>query len=167
MSPHRQLVVALSAVLVLLAGLDYGIAKSKPKSAMALTFNRKVLKSVRRAILGQYSTAIFTVGGSTRVSRRKYTGFAISCAPVNLQTVTLPATFTDCGASVIQTDLRHPAQNQTWTSFGTVAVTVQSYTGGRAIGTFRGTIDSATTPSEPPATVEGGSFSVLLTNSGT
>jgi len=160
----RSLVVTLAAVVLAGPLLQNAVAK-KPTPRLSATVNGKRLKSLKRATIGLYSTASFSVNGATKPRRGLVRSITVNCGPVNIKTVALPTTLTDCFGAYTEAG-RTAAAFKQWTSGG-MELTVESLDGGRIVGTFRGAIQpSGANPGDPPASVEGGRFSLVLKDTG-
>ena len=158
------LVVALGAVL--LAGPLVGDAfAKKPKSRLSATVNGKRLKSSKRAVMGLYATASFSVNSATRLRHGLVRSITVNCGPVDIKAVALPITLTACFGAYTEAP-RHTAGFKQWLSNG-IDLTVESFDGSRVVGTFRGALaPTSANASDPPASVEDGSFSLVLTDTG-
>ncbi len=153
---------ALGAVM--LAGLVSGDASARrAKTRLVATVNGKRLKG-SRPVIALYSTASFSVNAAAKPKRGIVRTVTANCGPVNIKTVALPITVTGCYGSYTEAPSRHGTFRQ-WTGTG-IEVTVESFDGTRIVGTFQGTLVIPTHAGDPPATVERGSFSIALTDTG-
>jgi hypothetical protein len=123
---------------------------------------------------GGYTPAAFAIVGGTKFHglNRLIRSLAVSCVDVDLATSSFPLTPAasppaNCtiGYTEMKVSLRHPITRE-WSTTSTpdnsaIQVTVTSFDGTRAQGTFSGTI-AALTGATTPATVTSGSFSVVL-----
>jgi hypothetical protein len=158
------LVMTLAAVVLAGPLIEDAVAK-RPKSHLSATVNGKRLKSSKRGIMGLYATSSFSVNGATKPRRGRVRSITVNCGPVNIKTVALPITLTDCFGAYTEAG-RKAADFKQWTSGG-MELTVESLDGDRIVGTFRGAIQaSGANPGDPPASVEGGTFSLVLTGTG-
>jgi hypothetical protein len=158
----RVSVVALTA-FVLAGLLDGDALAKKAKSRFTATVNGKRLKA-RRPILAIYSTASFSVNGASKPKRGLVRTLTANCGPLDIKAVPLPTTVAGCFGSYTEAGSRRLPFRQ-WTGTG-IDVTVESLEGGRITGTLRGTLVTGTQPADPPTAVEGGSFSIFLTDTG-
>jgi hypothetical protein len=157
------LVVVLSAVA--LAGPMLGDARAKkPKPRFTARVNGKPLKALKRAVTLVYSTTSFSLAGPTKPQPRRGLSRTITASCLgNLKTLALPATLS-CYGTYTEAG-RHGAKD--WVSNG-MEVTIQSLDAtNRVVGAFRGTLPATTAHAgDPPVAIEGGSFSIVLTDIG-
>jgi hypothetical protein len=155
------LVLALSAAVLAGPLMDDAVAK-KPKARFSARVDGKRVKALKRAIVLLYSTTSFSVNGATNVRRGVVRTVTANCLG-NLKTLVLPATLSCYGT---YTEARRTGAKD-WARNDGMAVTVESFDGSRAVGTFHGTLDPGPSHAgDPPVTVESGSFSIVLTDVG-
>jgi hypothetical protein len=143
--------------------VDEGFAK-RPRSTLKATVDGKRFKASKRGLIALYATASFSLNASTKLKRKVVRSINVNCGPVNVKTLTLPATVTACYGAYTEAP-SHGSLRQ-WTGIG-IDVTVESVEGGRIVGTFGGMLDQASpNTGDPPVTLEGGRFSLVLTDTG-
>ncbi|MFN8546120.1 MAG: hypothetical protein U0807_18215 [Candidatus Binatia bacterium] len=148
--------------VALLAGplVRDGFAK-KAKSRLSATVDGKRLKASPRALVALSSSGSFSVNGQTKVQKGLSRAVTVNCLG-NLGVLALPATLTCYGT---YTESRKHG-SKSWQSNG-MELTVESFDGSRTVGTFRGTLDPASAhASDPPVSIEHGSFSLVVTSVG-
>lgn len=146
---------AVAAALLLVVPAGDGLAKRSKTKSFAIV-NGKRLKSGRGAY-GQYATTGFSIGIPSKPKRGVVRTVTATCAG-DVKAMPLPATFADCFSSYTVAGKRGAFQQ--WVGNG-LDVTVDSVDGGRIQGTFAGSI-----PGDPPVTVEGGRFFMVLVDIG-
>src|SRR5262249_47935548 len=157
-------VAALAAILG--AGLSTHLAWARKKSARTFSaqINGRQLTARNRHTLGTYNGSIFLFEGSKPGGLRGTTRTAaFTCVAIGLETATFPLTLA-CGGTyqeVQRTTVR------SWSSLHGLQVTIDSFDGTRATGTFSGTLEITSGSAGPlaPAPVENGRFSVIVTRS--
>jgi hypothetical protein len=158
-----RLIMVLGAVVLTSPWLGDALAK-KPTSRFVATVNGKRLKG-KRPIIALYSTASFSVNAAAKPKRGLVRTVTANCGPVNIKAVPLPTTLTACYGSY--TEAGRKGVFREWTGAG-VDVTVESLDGDRIVGTLRGTLATPDpgNAGAPPATIEGGTFSMVITDVG-
>lgn len=153
-------VVASSAIILAGPLVEAAVAK-RPRARLSATVDGKRLKSMKRVALGAVATTSFSVNGQTKPRRGRSRSITVLCGPVNIRLAVLPTTLTGCYGTYLETQ---PFKQ--WDS-NSMELTVESLDGTHTVGTFRGTIQpSLSNPSEPPVSIEGGSFSIFLLDTG-
>jgi len=159
------LVTALAAILAAGPLVDAAFAK-KQKAGFSAVVAGKRLRSAKRAIVGLYTTTSFSVNVQTRVRRGVSRALSINCLGTDLKIITPPAPIPQCFGFYTETRVRRGGGLKQWTSAG-MEPTGTSFDGTKLEGTFRGVIGPSTSnPTEPPVTVEGGSFTVFVRDLG-
>jgi hypothetical protein len=159
---------SLLASSLLIAPSDARAADgARVKQFMKAEIRRERLKFWSRVFVGVYSSAGFTLGGSTKPDGSKTIhGFGLSCPFIDLETAQLPVTITDCAGSYVTSKPKPGAPSKTWTSFGDLSVTIKSYEGGVVNISFSGSIAPQAPNTAPPVTVTKGSAAIKLTDNG-
>jgi hypothetical protein len=150
--------MALGALLLSTALIDPAFAR-KPKTRFVAKVNGKRLKAPRRATFFIYTTGSFSIAGATtqRGASRTVTANCLG----DLAAVA-PHTTLSCYGTYTEVRRRKPAKD--WQRNEGMQVTINSFDGTRAVGSFSGTLDpSAAHATDPPATVTNGVFSVVVT----
>lgn len=151
--------MALGSVVLAGSVIDDAFAK-KATVRFSATVDGKRMKALKRASLGLYAPTSFSVAGQTGVRRGVSRAVTANCLG-NVKSLALPATV-DCYGTYTEAR-RHGAKD--WSRNNGLQVTIDSFDGSRVVGTLRGTLD-ANSSSDPPVTIEGGSFSVILRDVG-
>ncbi len=153
--------LALSGVLLAGPLIEDAFAR-RPRSRLSATVNGRRLKALRRATLLLYATTSFSVNGQTRVRRGLSRAVTANC-PGDLKTLVLPAVVGCYGS---YTEARRAGAKE-WSRNEGILVTIESLIDARAVGKFSGTLDPGPSHSgDPPVTVEGGTFSIVLIDIG-
>jgi hypothetical protein len=159
----RRLVWVLAVVLAVPL-LDDAQAR-RPRARLSASVDGKRFKAWKRGLTGIYSTASFSAGGSTKPRRGMIRTLQVACAGVDIKTVTLPFAPTLCTGIYQENNIRTGGLKN-WSALG-IELTADSFDGSRMVGTFRGVIGPSTSnPTEPPVTVEGGTFTVYVVDTG-
>jgi hypothetical protein len=165
MKTPRSPWLALALVVILLAGaaVDDALAK-KPKSRLSAFVNSKKLKASKRGLTGVYATTSFSIGGASKPKRRLVRSVTATCGAVDIKTATLPVTLSCFGS---YTEAGKSSAFRQWTGLD-MTVIVDSRDGNRIGGSFAGVLTdpSSANPTDASATVEGGSFSMVLIDIG-
>jgi hypothetical protein len=102
------------------------------------------------------------VNGQTRVRRGLSRAVTANCLG-NLKTPMLPAVVSCYGS---YTEARRTGAKE-WSRNESILVTIDSLVDNRAVGKFSGALDPGPShASDAPVTVEGGTFSIVLTETG-
>jgi hypothetical protein len=150
--------MALGALLLAGPLIDPAVAK-KPKTRFVAKVNGKRVKAPRRATFFYYSTVSFSIAGAA--TQRGVTRTVTANCLGDLAAVAPHATL-DCYGTYTEARRRKPAKD--WQRNAGMQVTIDSFDGTRAVGSFSGTLDpSPAYPTDPPATVTNGVFSVVVT----
>ena len=153
--------VALGWGMLLGPQLEAAFAK-KAKSSFSAQVDGKRLKASRRGSQGIYATTSFSVAGQTGVRHGLSRTVTAACLG-NLKTLVLPAAL-DCYGSYIEAR-RHGSKE--WSRPSGLQVAIESFDGTRVVGTLQGALDpTAPHASDPPVTVLGGRFSIILRDAG-
>jgi len=162
---RRWLPLALSAVLLIGPLAHEGYAKRGPKSFFKAVVNGKRLKASKRGLLGVLAGVSFSVSGATKPRRGLVRTVTVNCGPVDLRTVPPSTTLTGCFGSYTEAGSRTSFRQ--WTG-SAMELTVDSFDGSRLIGSFRGVLADPSTanPSDASASVEEGTFSIVLLDLG-
>jgi len=155
------LAVALGAVLLTGSLIDDAAAR-KPKARLSATVAGKRLKALRRATFLIYSTTSFSVTGQTNVRHGLSRAVSAACLG-DLKTLVLPTTL---GCYGTYTEARRSGARD-WQRNEGMQVTIASFDGTRAVGTFQGTLDPGPShAADPTVGVENGAFSIVIRESG-
>jgi hypothetical protein len=136
--------------------------------AVVAVMGRGKIRGVRR---GRQARLAAGDGVFTRISLRRGTvkTFIIICGGVDLTTATFPLVV-DCGGGYTDDTFSGPvppADPKAWGAGSGLSVTFRSFDGTRASGTFQGCLAPGdTNPGDPPASFQGGKFTVPLINGG-
>ena len=158
-------VLATAVTAVLSVGLPGARASAKkgPK-VFSARINARQLNAHGPRTFGTYDGSIFLVAGSKPGGLHGTTRAAsLACIAIGLDTAAFPLTLT-CGGDYTETKR---AVVKSWSSLHGVQVTLQSFDGTHASGTFSGTLDITSGNAGPlaPAPVENGRFSVAVSRS--
>jgi hypothetical protein len=154
------LAVALGAVVLVGPAIDDAAAK-KAKIRFTAQVDGKPLKGAKRQVVFINAGTSFSVTGQTKVRRGAHRALTAACSG-NLASLALPATL-DCYGDYgeySRTGLKSWTGLQIVNGYG-LQVTIESFDGSRVVGMLRGTLAS-TTSSDPPVTIENGSFSAVV-----
>ena len=168
-----QRVTMVVAVAVLLAGGVRPAAAAKrgnDKPKLFVVIAGHHLKAKGAAVEGAYSTSFFVFGGGSRHGRRVQTVQSLTvgpCGPVSLATTTFPVTVS-CGGIYTYSKFSRRPVGKAWAAGADgITVEVDSFENGLARGTFHGALPPGdTNPSDPPANVVKGVFTVTLVQGG-
>jgi hypothetical protein len=160
------MVAAVTAVL--LAGLPGGPAWAKRKGPKVFSarINGRQLVAHGRRTFGTYDGSIFLFAGSKAAGLNGTNrAAAFACIAIGLDTAAFPLTLA-CGGNYQEVRAKGPTVNA-WSSVSGLQVTIESFDGTHATGTFAGTLELTTGNAGPlaPAAVENGRFSVVVTRS--
>jgi hypothetical protein len=160
-----MMVGAVTAVL--LAGLPGGRASArKGPKVFSARINARQLVAHGRRTFGTYDGSIFLFAGSKPGGLHGTTRAAsFACIAIGLDTSAFPLTLT-CGGDYAEERIKGPVV-KTWASLHGIQVTIQSFDGTHASGTFAGSLEITSGNAGPlaPAPVENGRFSVAVSRS--
>jgi hypothetical protein len=163
---HWWLLLLLGAIL---AGplVQESAAKKGSQSFLKALVNGKKLKGSKRQLFGYLATTSFSVAGGTKFKRGLGRSVFVGCGPVDLRTVPPGTTLTGCYGAYTESD--KTGTRAEWTGPG-IDLTVESFDGIWLRGSLRGVLVTPSTanPSDAPpsASVEGGTFSIVLLDLG-
>jgi hypothetical protein len=157
--------VALGA-LVLAGPMVESTVAMRRKPRFSALVDGKRFKALRRAVSFIYTTTTFSAAGQTRVKRGVSRFISVNCGAIDLRATAVPTPALSCYGTYQENVVRGAGGQKTWISEG-MELTVDSFDGTRVTGTFRGVIQpSASNPSEPPVTIEQGTFSAVIRDLG-
>jgi hypothetical protein len=164
MKRSRWFLLALGALLLAAPPVRDAEAK-KPRTFFKALVDGKKFKGAKRTRGGAFASTSFSVYGATKPKRGVVRTIQIVCGPVDLRTVA-PGTTLTCYADLTHAGGRASDYRQ-WSGTA-VSVTVDAFDGGRASGSFQGLLEvpGSANPTPAPAVVEGGIFSLPLTDLG-
>ena len=156
-------IVAIGVGACLVAGGLPSDAAAGKRSMVSARINGKRFKSTsRRLTFGTYGDFILLVVGSK--AGRSVRSLGVGCVPVDLATAALPLTCTGNGTYQEVRIGRRPSA-KAWGTVNGLQVTIESFDGARARGTFSGTFDFGNENGASPLgpiPVEDGRFDVKL-----
>jgi hypothetical protein len=153
----------LGAIVLAGSAIGDGWAKT-PKVRFSATVNGKRMKALKRATFLTLASTSFSVIGQSKPRKGVSRAITALCGPgVDLRSLALPATLACYGSYV---EARRKGSKE-WVRPNGIEVTVESFDGSRAEGTFRGTLDTTVAHAgDPPVAIEEGRFSVIARDTG-
>ena len=165
MSMRREgWLAAIGLGVALVAGIpvDEATASSRPHLSARIN-GRALTASGKRLQVVNLSTIFEIVASTKNVHFNRSMAFA--CVIFDLATTPLPVTLTQCNGNYQETRIsRHPSA-KVWTTAAGIQLTIDSFDGTRARGTFSGAFEVSGDGS-PPAAIQNGKFDAVVTSPG-
>ena len=153
--------VATAAVAIVLATAPSIAAAAARKPILSARIHGNAVTATGTRLQAFYiGGAVFEIAARTKSTRRNR-AVAFSCVAFGLLPTTSPVTLTQCNGNYQETNVGRHASAKVWSASTGLQVTVDSFDGTRARGTFTGEFEFAG-DGGAPAVVRNGRFDVVV-----